>query len=178
MTHPLLCLAASAVLGGTAPADVPLERATRVGIQTWQAPLERVLPLLTPQGEMAWAEGWEPDIRWQAPGNGEGTLFVIHEQGGRETLWVLTTFDKQNGRVAYSHLLPGVLLVELTITLSPLPEGRTRGEVRYTFTALSERGNARVSEISEEHFAGFTRDWERALNHYLQTGQRLDAPHH
>jgi len=164
---------AAGVLSPPPEADVPLQRATRVGIQTWQAPPEGVLALLTPLGEKAWAEGWEPDIRWQAPGDGVGTLFVI----GRETLWWLTAFDAVKRQVTYSHLTPGVLLVELSIGLHPLPEGRTRGEVRYTFTALSERGNTRISEMSVEHFAGFMRDWERALNHYLQTGQKLNAPH-
>jgi hypothetical protein len=162
----------------TAPAaEVPLARARRVGIQTWEAPAEQVLPLLTPLGEKAWAVDWAPDIRWQAPGTGEGTLFVTHSHDGRETLWVLQTFDTVNLRVAYTHLCPGVLLVELSITLLPLPEGRTRGEVRYTYTALSEGGNARILEMSEAHYARFMQDWERELNHFLRMGRKLDAPH-
>ncbi len=178
MTNPLCFLAAATVLGATATADVPLERASRVGVQTWEAPPERVLPLLTPNGERAWAEGWEPDIRWTAPGNGEGTVFVTHGHKGRDTLWVLTAFDPQTGRIAYSKLLPGVILVELSITLSPLPEGRTRGEVRYTFTALSQRGNEHISEMNEENFVTLMQDWERALNHFLRTGRKLESPHH
>jgi hypothetical protein len=157
-------------------AEVPLARATRVGIQTWEAPPEQVLPLLTPLGEKAWAVDWAPDIRWQAPGNGEGTLFVTYSPGGNETVWVLQTFDALNLRVAYTHLRPGVLLVELSITLLPLPGGRTRGEVRYTYTALSERGNARVMEMSEAHYARFMQDWERELNHFLRTGRKPDPP--
>ncbi len=177
MTSGLALRVAAEVLATAPGPDVALERATRVGVQTWEAPPERVLPLLTPLGEKAWAADWAPDIRWQAPGNGEGTLFVTRSHGGNETLWVQQTVDAVNLRVAYTHLRLGVLLVELSITLLPLPEERTRGEVRYTFTALSERGNARIAEMTEQHFADVMRDWERALNHFLRTGRKLDAPH-
>ena len=178
MTRLLAVLAATEVLAATPPPEVPLNRVTRVGVQTWDAAPEVVLPLLTPRGEMAWGVGWQPDIRYQAPGNGEGTLFVTRLHGGGEAVWVLQTFDAQQGRVAYTHLVPGVLVVELTIALSPLAEGRTRGEVRYSYTALSELGNARVAEMTEEHYAAFMRDWERQLNHFLRTGRKADASHH
>jgi len=152
-----------------------LLRVSRTGVQTWEAPPERVLPLLTPLGEKAWAVGWEPELRWQAPGNGEGTLFITRSHGPGETVWVLHTFDAPRGRVAYTHLSPGFMLVELDLSLTPLGGKRTRAEIRYTFTALSEAGNARAAEMTEDHFAGFMRDWETELNHFLSTGRKLAA---
>jgi hypothetical protein len=159
----------------TEPA-APLLRVTRLGVQTWNAPPERVLPLLTPLGEKAWAVGWDPELRWQPPGNGEGTLFVTRSHGPGETVWVLHTFDPPGGRVAYSHLSPGFVLVELGLSLAPLGGERTKAEIRYTFTALSEAGNARVAQMTEDHFAAFMRDWEAELNHFLSTGRKLAAP--
>ncbi len=167
----------AAEVGAAAPASVvSLRRATHTVVQSWDGPPERILPLLTPRGEMAWAVGWEPDIRWQAPGNGEGTLFVTRAAERGEAVWVLQTFDAARPRVAYSSLVPGALLVEVSVTLSPLSGGRTRGEVRYTFTALSEAGNARLAERTDEHFAAFMRDWEQQLNHFLRTGRKLGEP--
>ena len=156
-------------------ASAQLRRASRAVVQTWNATPERLLPLLTPLGEKAWAVGWEPEMRWQAPGRGEGTLFVTRSVDGGETVWVLETFDVVGLRVAYVHLSPGSLVVEISVALAPLSESRTRAEVRYTFTALSERGNAWLAE-READFSDFMRDWERELNHFLQTGQKLDAP--
>jgi hypothetical protein len=153
-----------------------LRRATRVAVQTWNAAPEQVLPLLTPLGEKAWAVGWEPELRWQAAGSGEGTLFVTRSHAGGETVWVLETFDAPHLRVAYVHVTPASLVVEIVVTLAPLAESKTRAHVRYTFTALSEVGNARIAQMTEAHFADFMRDWERELNHFLQTGQKLDAP--
>jgi hypothetical protein len=164
------------VLAPTPPPDTPLARATRVGLQTWDAPPERVLPLLTPSGEEAWAVGWAPEIRWQPPDKGVGTLFVTHGHQ-QETVWILKTFDTAHGVVAYSHLTPGALIVELTLTLTPLAGGKTQANIRYVFTALSERGNATITQMTEEHFAALMHDWEAELNHFLRTGRKLDAHH-
>lgn len=159
------------------PSRAELLRASRVAVQTWNATPERLLPLLTPLGEKAWAVGWEPEMRWQpAGGQGAGTLFVTRGPGGGETVWVLETFDVARQRVAYVHVSPGSLVVEIGVTLAPLPENKTRAEVRYTFTALSELGNARIAQVNEADFENFMRDWERELNHFLQTGRKLDAP--
>jgi hypothetical protein len=177
VSHLPTLLAAAGLLGAASASDTTLQRASRAGTQTWNAPPERVLPLLTPLGEKAWAVGWEPQMRYQAPGNGEGTLFVVRSHGGGETIWVLQTFDAVQLRVAYVHVSPGALVVELSLHLTALPEGRTRADVRYTFTALSAVGNARIEENSEPHFADFMRDWERELNYFLQTGRKLEVPH-
>jgi hypothetical protein len=43
----------------------------------------------------------------------------------------------------------------------------------YTYSALSEAGNARVAEVTEERYRQQMVEWERALNHFLRTGERL-----
>ena len=68
----LLGTAAIAASGGDAP-----ERVSHTYEQHLAAPPDRVLPLLTPLGERAWAVGWDPQMRWEPPGGGAGTLFVI-----------------------------------------------------------------------------------------------------
>jgi hypothetical protein len=171
MTQTLLPIAEAPILGVPKPS---LERMTRTATQTWEAPPHVVLPLLTPIGEVAWAVGWTPELRWQAPGSGEGTLFVTRTEGGGETVWVLQTFDVAQLRVAYVHVTPALLVVELGLHLTPLPGGRTQAQVRYTYTALSELGNARIAQKTEAYFAGFMRDWETELNHFLKTGRKLD----
>ncbi len=154
----------------------PLQRVLRTGVQTWDAAPARILPLLTPLGEKAWAVGWEPHLRWQAPGSAEGTLFVTSQGGAVETVWVLHLFDAAQLHVAYVHLTPGSLVVELSLHLAPLADDRTHALVRYTFTALSALGNARIAEVTEAHFAALMRDWETELNHFLRTGRKLDGP--
>jgi hypothetical protein len=161
---------------GSAPSP-ELLRLSRSYVQTLAAPPERVLPLLTPLGERSWAPGWEPELRWQPPHGAVGTLFVIRHPGEPETVWLLDTFDPGAGHVHYLHLTPGSDVTEIDIQLHPGPEKGTRAEVRYTWTALTEAGNAKVRRHTPEEFLHSMQSWERQLNHYLQTGKRLERPH-
>jgi hypothetical protein len=151
----------------------PLHRVTRTAQQLWKGAPQRILPLLTPLGEKAWALGWEPDLRWQPPKGRQGTVFVTHNHGPREALWLLETFDAARLYVGYLYVCPGFLLVELSVGLTPLGKDRTAASVRYTYTALSAAGSAHVDAMTEGHYAAFMREWEQQLNHFLETGRKL-----
>jgi hypothetical protein len=45
--------------------------------------------------------------------------------------------------------------------------------VAYTYSALNALGNERVDAMTEERYVAQMVEWERALNHYVSTGERL-----
>ena len=49
----------------------------------------------------------------------------------------------------------------------PVAPDVTEATVRYTYTGLSETGNALVASRTEEYYLGFMQNWEDALNRYL-----------
>jgi hypothetical protein len=153
------------------------ERVSHVYEQHLEAAPDRVLPLLTPLGERAWAPGWEPEMRWEPPGGGGGTLFVTRHPGHPETLWLLDTWEPAAGHVHYVHVTPGSDVTEIDIRLRPDGRDRTIAAVRYTWTALGEPGQALVRSKTPEAYRRFMQDWERELNHYLATGKQLPAGH-
>ena len=179
-----------------APAE-PAERVSHVYGQHLEAAPERVLPLLAPLGERAWAAGWDPAMRWEPPGGGAGTLFVTRHPGqpaprtpgtpeeqregaarpGPETLWLLDTWEPAAGHVHYLHVTPGSDVTEIDIRLRPDGKDRTVATVRYTWTALGPPGVALVRSKTPEAYLHFMREWERELNHYLATGNQLPAAH-
>ena len=165
------------LLAGTLAAAplAPPARVSQVYVQHLVAPPEKVLPLLTPLGERAWASGWEPEMRWEPKGGGPGTLFVTRHPGHPETLWWLLVHDAATGQVRYLHLTPGSDVTEIDIQLRPGPEGSTLAEVRYTWTSLGPPGDALVRSKTPEAYEHFMREWERELNHYLTTGLKLAA---
>ena len=136
---------------------------TRTYTQTLAAPPERILPLLTPEGERAWAEGWDPTVLFDAPGKG-GTVFVTSDP---DTLWLLERYDAARGYVRYYRITPDSNVTELDIVLRLVAPEVTEATVRYTYTGLSETGNALVASRTEEYYLGFMRHWEDALNRYL-----------
>jgi hypothetical protein len=151
----------------------PPARVSHAYLQHLQATPDRVLPLLTPLGERAWTEDWEPRIRWEPSGGGPGTLFVIEHPGHPDTVWLMVAYDAATGHVAYLHVTPGSDVTEIDIQLRPGPERSTLAEVRYTWTSLGPRGDALVRSKTPEAYAAFMRHWERELNHYLTTGQKV-----
>ena len=159
-----------------APPDSP-ERVSHVYEQVLESPPERVLPLLTPLGEKAWAAGWEPEMRWEPPGGGAGTLFVVRHRGQPDTVWLLDTWEPAAGHVHYVHVTPGSDVTEIDIRLRPDGKERTVAAVRYTWTSLAAPGVALVRSKTPEGYLRFMLDWERELNHYLTTGKQLPAGH-
>jgi hypothetical protein len=154
----------------TGPATFSPRQVSRVYTQKLAAPPERILPLLTPLGEKAWAHGWDPVIRYQAPAPGIGTLFATRHHGDpADTIWLLETFDEARRHVRYLHVTPGSDVTEIDIRLEPAPGApdRTEAVVRYTYTGLSEAGNALVDSKTEEHYHRFMTEWESQLNDHL-----------
>jgi hypothetical protein len=183
----------AAALAAT-PAD-GAERVSHHYEQHLEATPERVLPLLTPLGERAWASGWDPDVRWEPPAGGAGTLFVTRHPGhpaphetpeargsavarpGPDTVWLLYTWEPETGHVQYIHVTPGSDVTEIDIRLRPDGKDRTVATVRYTWTALGEPGLALVRSKTPESYRRFMQEWERELNHYLTTEKKLPAGH-
>jgi hypothetical protein len=64
---------------------------------------------------------------------------------------------------------------KLEVELESDGSGGTKATVSYEFTSLGPAGDAFLEEISEEWYKNFMRNWERAMNHYLATGNLLNA---
>ena len=75
--------------------------------------------------------------------------------------------------MAYFRTIAGMLAVHIEIQLAADGPGACHATVAYTYSALSPAGNERVEAMTEERYVVQMVEWERALNHYLQTGQRL-----
>jgi hypothetical protein len=150
-----------------------LQRVTRRYVQRLAAAPGRVMPLLTAARENEWAAMFQPRIlhAGEPPGGLRG-VFTTGD-GAEATLWTMTAFDPASGHVAYFRTIPGVLAVHIEIHLAADGPAACRATVAYTYSALSPAGNERVAAMTEERYVEQMVEWEKALNHYLQTGERL-----
>ncbi len=157
-----------------------IERETKVALD---GPPEKVFPLFGPIREGDWAQGWSPTIHHRgdaADGGveavGPGAVFT-HKKGDADSYWLLTTWDEKDGKVEYAVVVPGSWVCRISIRVRAAEAGRSFATVRYEYTGLDADGLALVDEYTsrkhEERIAG----WARAINHYLETGTRLRAPH-
>ena len=131
--------------------------ATQVRSFRLEAPLARVFPLFTAEGERSWAPGWEPLMLSGAVER--GSAFSTRAHSGIETTWIVADYRPAEGKVSYARLAQGsnIGLVDVTCTEEG---GGTIVTVRYTLTGVSEQGRAFVSEFLEAgHYTRMIEEW-------------------
>jgi hypothetical protein len=134
---------------------------SQIGSFHLEAPRSQVFPLFTARGERDWAPGWNPEMLSGA--EERGSAFRTQHQHGQETIWVVTEFRPQEGRVSYARaaLDSNIGLVDVVCTESAA--GGTDVSVRYTLTALSESGRIFVSKfLDTSHYSQMMEQWRAA----------------
>lgn len=137
----------------------------RSGVLRLDLPLAQAFPLLTPEGERLWVEGWDPEYlhpqaRPDAPS--AGTVFRTRH-GGEETLWLVLAFDTAAGVVDYVRVTPGSRIGTVTVRARATGEGSSEAEMTYRMTALSPEGNRKLQEMTPEGFRAMLGRWEAAI---------------
>lgn len=152
---------------------------------------DTVFPLFGPIREADWADGWNPKmLTREVDPMREGCVFQTEHERGR-AFWVLAQLERdmrdpeeavsegmskqvETGRVQYVVVSPESHVARIRIELRA-DATATRAEIVYEFTGLTERGNAYVARHTPEYFTSWIHDWKVAIDHFLQTGTRLEA---
>jgi len=137
--------------------------ATQVHSFRLEAPLARVMPLFTAEGERSWAPGWEPVMLSGAVER--GSAFSTRAHTGIETTWIVTDYRPAEGRVSYARLAQGSNIGLVDVICTAVAGGATEVSVRYTLTGVSEQGRAFVREFLEpEHYSRMIEEWRVATS--------------
>lgn len=155
------------------------KRVTHQYTQDNVASPENVFLLLCPVREADWVPGWQYRLIYSESGVAEyGCVFITPNEHGTETTWVVTDYDPASFRIAFAWVNPGLVAAQITIQLSrsvATATSHTRALIQYTYTGLSTEGNRKVERYDQNWFQHKMQGWETAINHYLQTGKRIDA---
>ena len=144
--------------------------------QTNDAPPQKVFPLLCPVREADWVPGWEYQLIYSESGFAEdGCVFSTPNEGGPETVWMVTHYDPAAYQIAYAWVEPGMIATQIRISLAPAPGDKASAHICYFYTGLSPAGNAVLERYTPEWFQNKMKSWEMAINHYLTTGKLRDA---
>ena len=152
------------------PPPAPLRAAVRSFAIELPVPVAAAAPLFGPVREREWAPQWAPlFVQPAAPAQEEGAVFTTSDAHG-ESLWVLTDYDPDAGRIGYVALQPGVVVAQLRIGLRPAGDSACVATVTSRRTALSPAGNELVDRFAE-HFAQQGAHWQQAIAGALQRAQ-------
>jgi hypothetical protein len=172
MIRIILFMIMSATAAAQNAIDFKPERIQRSATIVVHASLEKAFPLFGPLLEMEWAAGWEPRVIYLESKNvGEHMIFKTKSQYGEDYLWAVTQYDVTQSRIEYTVTASERIWF---IRVACKADGKqTKVDVSYMYTGLSENGNQQNRESLEKMFAHDLKDWEKAINYYLETGKQL-----
>ena len=135
----------------------------RSGEFTLPLPLGHAFPLFSPEGERAWAQGWDPHyLHPDHPSNAAGTVFRTTHQG-EETLWLVLTYNPGQATARYGRFCPDSRLGTVQVHCQEEAASVTRVSVSYSLTAITPAGNAVLAAFTQEKYAAMLRDWQEAI---------------
>lgn len=148
-------------------------RATHSYRQKLDAPPDKVFPLLCPVREMEWASGWLPDLVVSSSGVAERDATFITSDKQRKAIWYITRHEPEKGFVEMLKIVPDLTACRLEIQLSA-NGGGSFADITYSHTSIGPAGDEFVSIFTAGYYEKFMQAWEKALNHFLKTGSRLE----
>jgi hypothetical protein len=139
------------------------ERAVRSHSFVLGLPKAEAFKLFEPEGERAWAQGWDPRYVFPADGRAEAGMVFTTSHGSEETIWHLNRHDSAGGVVEYIRLTPGSRIATVLVQCAQEGGAATRVTVIYSFTGLSPAGNEYVRAMDEAHYRAFIEGWGTAI---------------
>jgi hypothetical protein len=147
-------------------AAMPASPATQVRTFHLNAPVARVFPLFTAEGERAWAPGWEPRILSGAEERGSVFITIAHD--GNTVTWIVAGCRPAEGRASYVRLVKDSNIGMVDVICTEPASGGTDISVRYTLTAVSKAGDAFVRQfLAEQHYRTMIEEWRVATSKIL-----------
>ena len=144
-------------------------RVRRSHVQHFTYPKDIIFPLLCPVKEVAWAEGWDPEIIITASGFAEEGCAFVTGKGRDRSYWVITTLDPSSGILRMVRITPDVAVCQVDIEVEAVAAGKTDVSIAYTLTSLGPGGDAHVTAFTEARYLEFMELWERELSAYLHS---------
>lgn len=151
------------------------KRISRTATITLQGPIATVFPLFGPIEEKKWEDGWDPLILYPETGElEEGMVFATRGHADEEPTytWLVSKYDPANRAIQYTVSTQNRCWT-ISIHCRASSGTQTQATVRYTYTGLTPLGNDLNERAMEKMYEKDLKDWEEAINHYLQTGTLL-----
>lgn len=136
--------------------------------------ISEVFPLLCPVREKDWLDGWHYQMIYSQSGLAEkDCVFTTPHHGKYDTVWHITQYDQSNHKIEFLRVTPSENVVRINIELEESGTQQTSTKISYQYTSLREEVNRFIEADLEISFLKSMVWWERAINHYLKTGEML-----
>jgi hypothetical protein len=143
--------------------------------QSIEGPIEQVFPLYCPVKESLWIDGWSTKAVYSKSGFIEANcVFITEGHGdGNDAIWYVTEYDTTAKHIEMLMTLPETVIMKLVIDVEALSENTTQTTVTRSLTSIGKSGDYIIENYTKEEFEKSMGKWEKAMNHYLKTGEVL-----
>ena len=134
-----------------------------------EQPVLKVFPLFSPEGEKNWVPGWSYENVMGTTELSEDYVFLTtsHDHGHRDAIWLVKRYDPDAHMVEFYRVEPGDKVGVVKVTCSETGTDRTEVEVSYKYVALSESGEAFISQFTQSDYDEFIGEWEELILTYF-----------
>jgi hypothetical protein len=139
-----------------------------------KARIENTFPLFGPIREKEWAVGWEPEVVYAT--HSEVEQYMIFKTPGKlpdeKYTWIVTQYRPEEYLIEYTVSAQDRIWF-ITVRCKSQRE-YTAVTVTYTYTGFTEAAHQLNKQAIEKMFAHELKDWEEAVNYFLQSGKCLE----
>lgn len=128
---------------------------------------DEAFTFFSPEGERAWVPGWTPEYLHPNEGTPVPGLVFRTRAGGEATLWLVLRYDSEALQAEYVRVVPESRIGTVAVCCRGIPGDRTRVEVTYAITSLSEAGNRALESFTERAYAEMMADWRDRITALL-----------
>ncbi len=134
---------------------------------------KKVFPLLCPEREKEWLDGWNYTMIYSDSGLIEQDCIFQTSHNNKNTTWIVTKYDQTQKSIEFFQVTPQENIVKINIDLEDLKDGTCYSKIIYQYTAMNPMQADFIENHMQEFFTLNMQWWEKAINHFLSTGQML-----
>jgi len=137
--------------------------------------IEKVFPLFSPLEEKKWDNSWNPDFLYPPKGEFVENLVFKTKSNNKiekEFNWIISYLNAKDYLVIYNVFTENRVWT-IKVQCADIEKNKTEAEITYTFTGLNEKGIEINRESLETMYEKKLKDWEIAINYFLETGKTL-----
>jgi len=126
--------------------------------------VDEAFPLFSPEGERAWAPGWNPKAVFpETIAFAPNTIFRQGE-GVDEAVWTILQVDSGEHKAEYFRVAPASHTARISVNVEAIGPDRSHVEVSYDVTGFGPDGEHALEGFSERAYGERMRDWQRRIS--------------
>lgn len=142
--------------------------------QHYSGSTQQVFPLLCPEREREWLDGWDYKMIYSQSGLIEqDCIFQTGFLTSQPSTWVVTNYDQKKKAIEFVRFDQDDYVIKVNIRLEDGKGNHCVSTISYQYTAFNQRKADFLANHMEDFLDQNMDWWEQSINHFLETGRML-----